>query len=544
MTNSTPRADPVDVSAVEGTARDSALLSAGTAVSRATGLLRVVVVGAVLGPTQLGNAFQVSNTLPNLVYYGFLAGSLIRAVVVPVLVRHLRAGDPEAVTRTSRAMLGLVSLATLVAMPVLVLALPVLMGAVAQGPNTHEQVELARVLVLFTAPQVLLYAVAATASAVMYANRKFLLPALAPAAENVGVIVVLVLFAAVRSPGGHVGVGPLALLGGGATLAVVGHAGVQWWGASRCGVRLYPRRPRTDAEVVVLMRRALRVLGQAGLLALTMVVTLVAATRVIGGAVALQIAMNFYSLPVALVATPIGLAVLPRLAALRDAGDERGFDRAVGESLRLLVLVVLPASVGAVLLARPLVHIVAVGSMGDAAGQAMTASAFAVLAVGLVGQSVTFVAGQACYAQGDATTPLVCMFVQAVVCVAVTAAALVFAHGPVLVPLVAGAYAVGSLVGGALIIRAVLRGRRGVRREVLVTSLRACVASVAMLGPAALVLVLVGGAVPGRVGSLSVVLATSAAGAVGYIVVQRLLRSPDLALLRMRPGRPEQVTVS
>ena len=71
----------------DGTTRDTALLSAGTAVSRLTGVLRVVMVGAVLGPTYLGNAYEVSNSLPNLVYYGFLAGSLTSAIVVPALLR-------------------------------------------------------------------------------------------------------------------------------------------------------------------------------------------------------------------------------------------------------------------------------------------------------------------------------------------------------------------------------------------------------------------------------------------------------------------------
>ena len=65
------------------------------------------MVGAVLGPTYLGNAFEVSNTLPNLVYYGFLAGSLTSAIVVPALVRHLQAGRADRVSEVSRAVLGL-----------------------------------------------------------------------------------------------------------------------------------------------------------------------------------------------------------------------------------------------------------------------------------------------------------------------------------------------------------------------------------------------------------------------------------------------------
>mgnify|MGYP007112906898 CR=1 FL=1 len=57
-----------------------------TTVSRVTGMARVIVIGAVLGPTFFGNAYQLTNVLPNLVFYGFLAGSLLSSLLVPALV--------------------------------------------------------------------------------------------------------------------------------------------------------------------------------------------------------------------------------------------------------------------------------------------------------------------------------------------------------------------------------------------------------------------------------------------------------------------------
>ncbi len=68
------------------------VVAAFTALSRVSGVGRVLVIGAVLGPTHLGDAYQVTNTLPNLIWYGFLAGSLVPALLVPVLVRPAPAG--------------------------------------------------------------------------------------------------------------------------------------------------------------------------------------------------------------------------------------------------------------------------------------------------------------------------------------------------------------------------------------------------------------------------------------------------------------------
>ena len=74
-------------------AGDSITVAAWTIVSRVTGVAKFACIGAVLGPTFFGNTYQFTNSLPNLVYYGFLAGSLFSSLLVPALVRHIDAGD-------------------------------------------------------------------------------------------------------------------------------------------------------------------------------------------------------------------------------------------------------------------------------------------------------------------------------------------------------------------------------------------------------------------------------------------------------------------
>src|ERR1700760_925977 len=59
-----------------------------TFFSRATGLLRVVVAGAILGPTFFANIFQATNTIPNLTY-NLMAGSLLTELIIPILVAEL-----------------------------------------------------------------------------------------------------------------------------------------------------------------------------------------------------------------------------------------------------------------------------------------------------------------------------------------------------------------------------------------------------------------------------------------------------------------------
>ncbi len=154
-----------------------------TMISRVTGLARVIVIGAVLGPTFFGNSYQLTNVLPNLVFYGFLAGSLLSSLLVPALVRHIDVGDGEETGRVAGGFLGVEWSILLVAAPVAVLAVPLFL------PNGEATLALA----VLAIPQVFCYAMVASATAVMYAKRRYLLAAAAPALENLGVIAVLVL---------------------------------------------------------------------------------------------------------------------------------------------------------------------------------------------------------------------------------------------------------------------------------------------------------------------------------------------------------------
>ncbi|HEY2878871.1 MAG TPA: lipid II flippase MurJ [Nocardioides sp.] len=527
---------PLD--AEDTTSRDSVLVSGGTAIARLTGVARVVIIGAVLGPTTFGNAFQITNSLPNLIYYGFLAGSLVSTLLVPVLVRHLVAGDAATVPTVARGFLGLALAGTAATLPVMVLGLPWLLHLASSGtpvPTADEQVRLVTVLAMLTAPQVILYAVAGTGAAVMYAHRRFALPACAPALENIGLIIVLGVCAAtygVRSEGETVPLGELLLLGLGATAAVGLHAGVQWWGAYRCGVTLKPALGWAVPEVRAIVARAVRSMTQAGLLAAQTVAMLVVMARVPGGVVALQIALNFYFLPLALVATPVGLAVLPRLARLYHRGELATFWDAYARGVMLALFLVVPASAGYVAVAQPIARVVGVGQMATPHGYDLIAQALAMLSLGLAGAAVFFISTQASYARDDARRPLRSMAVQTVVCLLLIGLAVAFTSDATLVRAVAAAYAVGCLVGAMHLFATVTAGARTAARSCLRAAGRVLIGTVAMLPALIAVVLTVPHLVPGRPGSLLAVVGGTLSGALVFGGVQALFRAPELSWLR------------
>jgi len=104
--------------------RSSAIMAAGTFVSRITGLIRGLLLVAVLGTKLLGDTFNVANTMPNILY-NLIIGGALTAVFVPQMVRAIRGEDggsafiSRLLTATS-VVLGLLVLISIVAAPLLV----------------------------------------------------------------------------------------------------------------------------------------------------------------------------------------------------------------------------------------------------------------------------------------------------------------------------------------------------------------------------------------------------------------------------------------
>ncbi|HKC29240.1 MAG TPA: lipid II flippase MurJ, partial [Jatrophihabitans sp.] len=409
-----------DVAGVDSTATSDSLAVAGwTLVSRVTGVVKIAVIGAVLGPTFFGNAYQFTNSLPNLLYFGLLAGSLFSSLLVPQLVPHHDRGDHAAAARISGGFLGITMLAMTVVMVPAILLGPIALrlAGSAGGGDAAAQETVGRYLILMFVPQIFLYGIVGTATAVMNARRRFALASAAPAMENLGTIAVLAICAVVygtRADVGSVPTDELLLLGLGTTAAVALHAATQWWGAWRVGVVLRPRAGWRDAEVRAVVRRALPSMAQAGLMAAQVVSLLVLANRVPGGVVAFQIALNFYFLAIALGATPVALSLLPRLTQMHVSGATERFRDTLVNGWALALFFTLPAAAAYAALSLPLARAVSFGRMGTPDGIALVAGALAALAVAVIGQTAFLIATYAAYARKDTRSPLRSMVLQAV----------------------------------------------------------------------------------------------------------------------------------
>jgi len=438
------------------TTRAAAGMGAITAVSRALGMVRVLVVAAVFGPTWLANAFQTSNSVSN-VLFELLAAGALSAVLVPTFVELLDRGDRRGaeqvaggVLGVALAALGVVSLAGMLGAPLLARLLTLGVPAGVAG----DLRDLVAWLLVFFVPQILLYAAGTIATAVLYAERRFAITAAAPIGNTVVMVACLVVFRAVAGPdpGLDLSLGERLLLVVAGTGGVLAFVGILLLACERTGFRLRPRNPRGDDRVPAVLRHSgwgVVLHTGAGLL---LGAAIVAGSAVEGGVVAYQVGWVIFLGPYAILAQPIHTAILPEMVT--EARDH-GLDR-VGRSLRWalerMALLVVPVTAGMVALAGPAMRIVPFGESGGR-GSELLAAAVAGLAVGLLPYCGFLLLARGYYAIGDSRTPGVVSLVSATAGVVVMAVGAVLTDGAARIAVLglghSLAYVVGILVLGA-----------------------------------------------------------------------------------------------
>lgn len=439
------------------------MMGAATLASRGIGFVRIWVVASVLGLTLLGNTYQSSSAVSN-VLFELLAAGALSAVLVPTFVRHLERGNDAEAQRLASGILGL-ALGVLGAISIIgFIAAPQIARLIATGAKTptqrHQQVVLATYLTRFFVFQVLFYAIGTVATAVLYAKRHFVATAMAPIANTVAVVASLIVFRILTD--GHA---TLALTGTerfvlalGGMLGVIGFVGVPVIALARTGFKLRPRLGRLDAELRQLLKLSTWAVLQHGGIGILLGAAIVMGNQVKGGVVAYQFAFVAIMAPYAILAQPVQTTILPELSNDADRGDLGSFAAQLRWALDNMALLVVPVSAAMVALALPAMRVIAVGQSKGGAG--LLAAALASLALGLFPYSAFLLFARASYALGDSKTPAVIALVTAAIGAALMITVALFVHGDAVVAALGLGHTLAYTLGAA-VLGVILRRKLG-----------------------------------------------------------------------------------
>jgi putative peptidoglycan lipid II flippase len=509
-------------------------------VSRVTGFLRQLALVAVLGLGVVNDAYTVANTLPNIVYE-LLLGGVLSSIMVPLLVRSQTedADGGEAYTRrllTGAAMI--LGCATVVAMAAAPLLTRLYLGDA--GPANPA---LATAFALLLLPQIFFYGIGALLGALLNTRQVFAPFAWAPVLNNVTVLAVLAVFAAV--PGTisldpvRMGEPKLLVLGLGTTLGIVVQALVLVPAVRRTGFRYRPSwgwdRRLGQTGMLALWVVGYVLIGQVGYI----VTTRVAAAAAPGSVAIYANAWLLLQVPYGVLGVSLLTALMPRMS--RAAAEGRTADVVADLRLgtRLSAVVLLPISALLTLFGTQLgVALFSFGAGSAGEGSTRLGATLAASAFGLLPYAVMMLQTRVFYALTDSRTPTLLQLAIVAVKIPLLLAAPAFLPPQYVVLGLAAAnslsFVVGAVLGQVLLHRRL--GRLGTA-AVLGALVRMAIASVIGAVAAFGVVVLVGPTLPlvGPVlGSWIELVIAAVIGAPVVVAAMLLLRVPEVAALRRR----------
>ena len=522
-------------------ARSTGVMVVGTLLSRVSGFGRVFAMAYAFGfvRTRLTDTYNLANTTPNIIY-DLVLGGVLSATLLPVFVHRLSTDDEQDAWRSISAVVTVVIVALVGITAAFAALAPWIVRLYTLGNHSRDagdQRAVATYLLLLFAPQVFFYGLVTLTTAILHARRRFAAPMFAPIFNNLIVIAVLLAVPhvahslqlhAIRHD--H---RALLLLGLGTTAGVVAMALVQLPALRGARARLRPVWAPRDQLVGVVLRLSGWTFGFSVLNQIALWVALVLANRHTGDLSAYQAAYSyFFLLPYGIFAVSLMSALQPDLAERWALVDAAGYRERLSVGIRTISAVIVPAAVGYIVLARPIVKLLLEHGRFTARDTHTTASVLAVMAIGLPAFSVYLLLMRAYQAMQDARTVFFLYLVENGVNV-VLAVALYPSLG---VNGLALAFALAYGAGTAVALLHLRRRTGGLDgRRLMRSSLRVGVASAAMAGVVALAVHTVGsGSGLGLAARVGVSVVAGLAVYLGAAVVLRIDEVTTLLHVRRR----------
>jgi|688.fasta_scaffold15003_7 putative peptidoglycan lipid II flippase len=380
--------------------KSSTIMAAGTIVSRITGLVRGLLLVAVLGTTLLGDTFNVANTMPNILY-NLIIGGALTAVFVPQIVRATSDEDggsafiSRLVTATFVFLAGLVLVAILLA--------PVLVRIFATSYIGRPEFEVTTLFMRYCLPQILFMGLFALLGQVANAKGKFGPMMWAPVLNNLIAIAVFGWFLKYSTQPTVTTIpdSEIIWISLGCTVGYMAQALILIPSISKTNIRIRPRFDWRDSELRKSLHLATWTLLFAAISQVSYLVTVNlstgAAVKSLNNGIETGVgftpfsnALLIYMLPHSIITISVVTALLPALSKLAHEKKSPLIHDQLVSAMRLVGLVTVPSSIAFLFFGPLMTETLFFGiSLADSNYLGYTLSA---LALGLAPMSVNLIA--------------------------------------------------------------------------------------------------------------------------------------------------------
>ena len=548
--------DPSLVAAEEAGAQEdnsttgqSAIMAAGSLVSRVTGFVRNALIGMTLGFT-VGDAYTSAQFLPSQIYE-LLLGGILSSVLIPLLVRRRKA-DPDGGQLYTQKLLTFAMVSLGIATVLVVVAAPLITLIQSGGGTSPEYRDLVTMFAYLMLPIIFFTGLSALIGAVLNVRGHFAAPMWAPILNNLVVIAACGLFLLLFDTDGRLTIaqmtpGMVAVIGGGTLLGMIVQAAGLLPALRRVGFTWNWRwdpRGLGMGEIGRLAGWMLCYVG-ANQLAVFLVVRLLSSGT--GGNRASTLAYNNVYLLTMMAHGIIGVSVmtalLPKMSAAAAEGRFSDVSADLSRGIRLATTALAPIAVAYGVLATPIAVTLFQGGNYTYDQAYATADVLVAGALAVIPLSVSYLCTYAFYSlQGNKTValinlPVVALRIAGYLVLAWTLSASLAAAG--MTAANALSYALSALISLAVLRRRIGRLNLGS----LVAALLKVVVAALVAGALGLVVVrlLPGGGEPNRVEALLQLFAGGAVIMICYLGAAALLRvrevSQVVGMVRRKLGR-------
>ena len=371
-----------------------------TMASRLLGFARDILIAAMLGAGPIADAFFVALKLPNLFRRLFGEGAF-NAAFVPAFSGMLAVEGPDAARRFAREAfsvmafwLGCLTILGEILMPHLMAVLAP--GFKADPAKFALAVDLSRI----TFPYLILICLAALLSGVLNGLERFTAAAASYVLFNAISIAAMIWLTPYVPTVGHA-------LSWGVTASGVAQLAVLLWATARAGMPIRIPRPRLTPQMRVLLRRMAPGLVGAGVTQLNLAVDVIIASLLPPGTVSLlYYADRVNQLPLGVIGTAVGTAMLPLLSRQVRAGEAVAAHATLNRALEYGLFLTLPAAVALGVAAYPIMWVLFGRGAFDTESARLSAQALAAYALGLPAFVIVKVLAPGFFARGDTATPV------------------------------------------------------------------------------------------------------------------------------------------
>jgi putative peptidoglycan lipid II flippase len=376
-----------------------------TMVSRILGFAREMVFARIMGASMAADAFTLAFMIPNLFRRLFGEGAFASGFV-PLFSRRLNGeGGMEEARRFAEEVMAVFLPILMAITAIFMIFMPAFVWLLASGWRDDPQkfalaIELSRI----TFPYLIFISLVSLLSGVLNSLTRFVAAAFAPALLNIALIA-----AQFAVPTG--GVETARALAWGVIAGGVLQFALCWVSVKRAGIRLGFRLPKMTPRVRELLILILPATLGSGLYYISQFFYAYFATRLPEGSlVYLSFADRLNQLPLAIIGSALGTAILPTLSRAVDVGNQERAAHVQGQATELSMLLTLPAAVALAVAAGPITAALFQGGRFTAEDARTTALVLGIIVSGLPAYVLIKVLTPGFYARKDVKTPVYIAF--------------------------------------------------------------------------------------------------------------------------------------